>query len=311
MKEFARISRYLAPLASPEGLGLLDDAALIPGPGKRDYAITKDAIVEGVHFLPGTDAGLIAKKLLRTNLSDIAAMGAAPKFYLIAAALPASVDDAWYKGFTAALAEEQEVYNIALIGGDTASTSGPITLSLTMLGEVPRGKALLRSGAKPGDGVYVSGMLGDAALGLQLIKAGKRDAYLENRYHYPEPRMALGIALRGIANACMDISDGLLGDISHICKASGVSATLHADRLPLSDAAKAESITTELAATGGDDYELLFTVPKKKEKKLAALSEKLGLSLTRIGEITEGNGVKLLDEDGKTLDFKQQGWQHA
>ena len=317
MEEFELISRYLMPLATaPEALELADDVAIIPG-ADADQGITKDAIVEGVHFLPETNPALVAKKLLRTNLSDMAAMGATPKFYLVAAFLPRSMDEAWIRAFTEALQWEQEAFEVQLIGGDTVHHDGVLALSLTMLGKVPCGHALRRSGAHPGDMVYVSGTIGDAALGLQLIQngaTGDEAAYLIGRYHIPQPRLVLGQALHGIATSCMDISDGLLGDMEHICKTSRVGVTLHKEKIPLSEAA--QQILAQdpekfgQVATGGDDYELLFTAPEAQKEVIAALAKEHDLLITTIGTVNEGKAVLLLDEANKEISFHSTGFVH-
>jgi len=322
MDEFGLIEKYLAPLAMGHkgALSLLDDAAIISSRKDYELIITKDAIAEGVHFLPGTSPELIAKKLLRTNLSDIAAMGGVPKYYLIAAMLTGDIDEKWIGKFSKSLGEEQKIFGIHLIGGDTIKHSGPLSFSLTMMGEVKKGAALKRSGAKPGDGVYVSGTIGDGALGLKIlrgeIKAGKAgEKYLAGRYHIPQPRLDLGRKLVGIASACMDISDGLVADLGHICIASKVSAIIEKEKIPLSPAAKAILKTVpkfwDSIFSGGDDYELLFTVPVAKEKELQALAPKLGIAITRIGNIVKKTREKIVVlEKHQPLRLKNKGYSH-
>ncbi|MGH6900683.1 MAG: thiamine-phosphate kinase, partial [Geminicoccaceae bacterium] len=240
--EFAFIARRLRPLATAEGaLGLADDAALLdPAPG-RQLVLAKDAMVAGVHFLGDDPPAQIARKLLRVNLSDLAAMGAAPLGYLLALARSKEIADVWLGEFCAGLAADNAEFAIPLLGGDTVATPGPLTLSLTALGEVPKGAALLRGGARPGDDIWVSGTLGDAALGLEALQGkldvtGEARAYLIERYRLPRPRLALGQALRGTASAAIDISDGLIADLGHVLEVSEVGAELHADALPLSPA---------------------------------------------------------------------------
>src|SRR5438105_7473611 len=267
--EFGRIRRFFAPLAGPGGLGLTDDAALIDcSPGHR-LVVTVDAIVEGVHYLPDDPPDLVARKLLRVNLSALAAMGARPLHYLLATALPASLGDEWVARFAAGLAEDQRVFGVALLGGDSVATAGPAVLSLTALGEVATGAEIRRSGARPGDRVWVSGTIGDAFLGLQVLRGGYPGlapadrAALTRRFQLPEPRTALGPRLAGIAHAMLDVSDGLLADLGHICEASQVGASVALSALPLSSGARrlaaADPGVTVRLATGGDDYELLFT----------------------------------------------------
>ena len=242
--EFARIARFFAPLALPGGLKLRDDVALIAGPRGEQYVLKTDAIVEGVHFFPDDPPGDVARKLLRVNLSDLAAKGATPVGYLLTMALPKSRGDRWLAAFSRGLAADQRKYAIGLFGGDSDATRGPVVLSLAAIGRITKDRAVLRSGARPGDVVYVSGTLGDAAFGLaalkgqlqQLAPAARR--YLVRRYRLPEPRLKLGKRLVGTAHAAADISDGVVADLGHICKASGVGAIIEAARLPLSAAAR-------------------------------------------------------------------------
>jgi thiamine-monophosphate kinase len=314
--EFEFIARRLRPLATaPGALDLTDDAALLdPSPGQQ-LVLAKDAMVAGVHFLEGDPPGQIAQKLVRVNLSDLAAMGAAPLGYLLALARAKEISDQWLAEFCAGLAADNAEFQIALLGGDTVATSGPLTLSLTAIGEVPRGKALLRSGAAPGDDLWVSGTLGDAALGLKVLRgelelaADARD-YLIERYRLPRPRLALGQALRGIASAAIDISDGLLADLGHVLETSAVGAELHADQLPLSSAAQDLPAARDAALAGGDDYELLFTAPSERRSEIDALARRLDLALTRIGAIRGEPGLSVLDEAGRALPILKAGWQH-
>jgi thiamine-monophosphate kinase len=314
--EFAFIARRLRPLATAEGaLGLADDAALLDPPPGRQLVLAKDAMVAGVHFLPDDPPALIARKLLRVNLSDLAAMGAAPLGYLLALARPKAITDDWLVEFCAGLAADNAEFEIALLGGDTVSTPGPLTLSLTALGEVPKGTALLRRGAGEGDDVWVSGSLGDAALGLQVLQGrieapAEARAYLADRYRLPQPRLALGQALRGIASAAIDVSDGLIADLGHILEVSGVGAKLRAAALPLSPAARDVPGARLAALAGGDVYELLFTAPVGRRADIEALSRKLELTLTRIGRIRAEPGLDVLDEAGRLLQLPKAGWQH-
>ena len=314
--EFEFIARRLRPLATARGaLDLTDDAALLdPAPGHQ-LVLTKDAMVAGVHFLPDDPPGQIAQKLLRVNLSDLAAMGAAPLGYLLALARAKEIGDDWLAAFCAGLAADNQEFGIALLGGDTVSTPGPLTLSLTALGEVPVGSALLRRGAGSGDDVWVSGTLGDAALGLKLLQGDLEvgmdaRAHLIERYRLPRPRLALGQSLRGIASAAIDVSDGLVADLGHILEISGVGAEVHAERLPLSTAARDLPGARDAALSGGDDYELLFTAPTKRRVEIEALARRLDLPLTRIGAIRAEPGLRILDEAGRELPVVRAGWRH-
>ena len=298
MDEFGLIARYFAPLATgAEALGLKDDAALLTPPPGMQLVITADALNAGVHFLGTEDPALIARKALRVNLSDLAAMGAAPWRYFLTLALPAATDAAWFERFAAGLAEDQETFGIALAGGDTTATHGPLSLSITALGLVPAGQALTRAGAQAGDYIYVSGPLGLAALGLQQLQSSPSPPphISITAYLLPTPRIDRGIALRGIATACMDISDGLVQDLGHLCAASGVGAEIRAESVPRGAA------SLEQALSGGDDYELLFTLPPE---------HKAPEGCARIGVITQGSGVKVLDGEGNDITPARRGYTH-
>jgi len=320
LDEFARIARFFAPLAAPEGLGLLDDVALIPGPPGEQYVLKTDAIVEGVHFLADDPPFQVAQKLLRVNLSDLAAKGATPVGYLLMTALPKSRDEAWLEQFAAGLAADQKTYGIGLLGGDSVWTPGPATLSVAAIGRIAAGTAVLRRGAKPGDRVYVSGTLGDAALGVLAAKGqdlgigAAATAFLIDRFRLPQPRLNLGSRLVGLASAMMDISDGLVGDLQHICAVSGVAAIVEAERLPLSEAARAalarDPARLQSVLGGGDDYELLFAAPEGAAARLGALSSELGLPVTAIGRIEAGSGVRVLDRAGREIAVKVAGYEH-
>jgi thiamine-monophosphate kinase len=317
--EFGRIHRLFAPLAGPGSLGLTDDAALVDCPPGRRLVVTVDQAVEGVHFRPDDPPDFVAKKLLRRNLSDLAAMGASPRAYLVASALPKSRDDEWVRRFSEGLGEDQRRFGVTLLGGDSTSTPGPIALTLTAIGEVAEGGEIRRAGAQPGDRVWVSGTIGDAFLGLKVLRGGyaqlapEHRAALVARFQLPDPRTELGPRLAGVARAMIDVSDGLLADLGHICEVSRVSAEVELDQLPLSPAARAvvdlDSAQHKLLATGGDDYELLFTAPPEAGAEIANLAHSLGLPITEIGAIAAGEGVRLLD-GGKPLAIKTAGWRH-
>ncbi len=316
------IAELFAPLArgAPEALDLTDDAAVVEVPAGRRLVVTTDMVIAGGHFLADDPPALIARKLLRANLSDLAAMGAAPRAYLLALAVPRGADEGWLRDFAGGLAEDQAAYGIHLIGGDTIATDGPLTASLTALGEVRAGGELRRTGARPGDLVFVSGTLGDAALGLEALRgefpgldaAGRAD--LVDRYRLPQPRLALGERLSGIAHAAIDVSDGLVADLGHICECSKVGAEIEAGRVPLSAAAKAALDAAPslrpLVLTGGDDYEIAFTAGADAAAKVAELSAALGLPLTRIGRIAVGADVRVVDDAGAELSVGSGGYRH-
>jgi thiamine-monophosphate kinase len=318
--EFERIARFLAPLAGPGGLGLADDAALVDCKAGCRLVVTADAIVAGVHYLPEDPPELIARKLLRVNLSDLAAMGARPLHYLLTTALPAELGVEWFGRFAQGLEEDQRGFGIELLGGDSVRTSGPAVLSLTAIGEVAAGMEIRRSGARAGDLVWVSGTIGDALLGLQVLRGAYRDLaaersdYLIRRFQLPDPRVELGQLLSGVARAMIDVSDGLLADLCHICATSNVAAVIELDKLPLSSAAgevigREPELRPHLAAAG-DDYELLFTAPVEAAEAVAALSARLRLPIARIGRIEPGAGVRLVDADGRTIQIDHTGYRH-
>jgi thiamine-monophosphate kinase len=318
--EFERIRRFFAPLAGPGGLGLADDAALVDCPAGQRLVVTTDAIVAGVHFLPQDPPDLVAKKLLRVNLSDLAAMAARPLHYLLTTALPASLGEEWLTGFAKGLDEDQQQFAVDLLGGDSVMTTGPAVLSLTAIGAVGAAMEVRRSGARPGDRIWVSGTIGDAFLGLGVLRGGHprlaadHRAALISRFRVPEPRTALGPELGQIAHAMVDVSDGLLADLGHICETSNVAAVVELMALPLSAAAHtvvaAEPAIRQQLASGGDDYELLFAAPEDADTAITALSARLGLSISPIGRIEPGSGVRLVDADGSTLAVETAGYRH-
>ncbi len=302
MDEFARIATLLRPLAtSPEALNLEDDAAWLQPPAGHTLIATKDALVAGVHFIGDEDPADVARKALRVNLSDLAAMGSDPYGYLLATQLPADLPTEWLARFAEGLRADQAEFSLRLFGGDSVSTSGPIALSVTMLGLLPPGiSPLRRSGAKVGDVLCVSGTLGLGALGLCAIREGLAAPYMRTRYLCPEPRLALGRALRGVASAAMDISDGLVQDAGHLARASGVGIAIDAALLPLSTSGDfSDEACLRAALCGGDDYELLFTLPPD-----AALPQ----GVTKIGRVIHGVEVSLLHSPWEVAEL--QGWNH-
>lgn len=316
MDEFFVIRKHFAPLASalPGAFSLRDDAALIDVPPGKQLVITKDAISEGVHFIGNESPDLIARKLLRTNLSDLAAKGARPYCYFLSAAFKRGLGDAFIAKFAEGLKADQEEFGVHLAGGDTITTQHASQFSLTALGLVPYGQMLKRSGAKSGDLVFCSGTLGDGALGLLAAQGKLESEFLSNRYHLPQPRLTLGKALRGLATASMDISDGLVQDASHMATSSNVGIELRADTLPLSAAAKlalaAQPELFTLVMTGGDDYELLFTAPEEKRGDIIFAAKNAGTPITEIGRVVEGAGVHVLDEMGADITPSRTGYSH-
>jgi thiamine-monophosphate kinase len=309
--EFGLIARHFRPLAGPGGLDLLDDAALMTPPPGRELVLTADAMVAGVHFLPDDPPDQIGQKLLRVNLSDLAAMGAAPLAYLMTVSAPRATPDGWFACFAAGLARDQTRYGIMLLGGDTTSTPGPISLSLTCIGHVAPGQAIRRRGAMPGDEIWVTGTIGDGALGLAALQGrlADPDGVLTARYRLPQPR--LGLLRQGLVHAAMDVSDGLVQDLGHLARAGGVRALLDAVAVPLSAAARAAGPAwLEVCLTGGDDYELLIAAPAASAAPLQAAAASLGVAIVRIGRFVAGDGVRVQDAAGAEMALPAAGWSH-
>ena len=319
--EFELIGRFFdRPARDPDViLGVGDDAAVLRVAPGHELVLAVDMMVEGRHFLPGTDAEGLGHKVLAVNLSDMAAMGARPRWALLAGALPDS-DAAWLEAFSRGLFALADAHGVALVGGDT--TRGPRNLCLTIAGEVPAGQAIRRAGALPGDDVWVSGELGGAMLALAALQgrttlAAGQLAPLRRRLERPEPRVALGIALRGTASAMLDVSDGLTGDLGHILDASGVGARIDLDRLPCAAplAARRTGAERELALgcllAGGDDYELLFTARNAARDRVAAIGREVGVPVARIGKVTPREaGLVVRGEDGTPLATLPRAFDH-
>jgi thiamine-monophosphate kinase len=323
--EFETIARLLRPLArAPEALGLADDAAAIPSRPGQDLIVSKDAMVAGVHFLAGDPLDLVARKLLRTNLSDLAAKAAEPYGYFLAVAWPQGTGWAERERFAAGLAEDQGRFGLTLLGGDTVSTPGPLTLSATILGWTDSGAMIRRSAARPGDRVLVSGTIGDGWLGLKAARGElggiiPREAaeWLAGRYRLPEPRLELREVLRARASAAADVSDGLIADAGHIARASGVRLRLDLGRLPVSEPASRwldrqpdRGPALGALAAGGDDYEIVLTAAPAHARPLIAEAEAAGVALTEIGEAVDGEGTAILFE-GRELALGRTGWRHS
>ena len=317
------IARFFQPIAThPGALALSDDAAFLTPPPGCDLVLKTDAIIGGVHFFADDAAHTVASKALRVNLSDLAAKGASPLGFLLSLALPKDIDDAWLADFANGLRGDAVLFGCPLFGGDTDRTPGPITISIAMFGSVPEGSMVRRAGAKPGDRVFVSGTIGDAALGLKVRQGAGADwklspaqrAHLLARYLLPQPRNALAEAVRLHASAAMDVSDGLAGDFAKLVRVSGVAAEIEVARVPLSDAAQAviaaEPAMIEPALTGGDDFEIVCTVPAAKADSFRAAAQAAKVAVTDIGQISAGEGARFLAADGKVLSFKRASFSH-
>jgi thiamine-monophosphate kinase len=313
--EFELIARHFTRPATNAILGVGDDAALVDVSNGMDLAVSVDTMVSGTHFFPDVNPENLGHKALAVNLSDMAAMGAMPYWAMLALTLP-SVDHDWLAAFAKGFFDLAQEFNVSLIGGDT--TRGPLTLTVTIMGEVPAGAALRRNGAKAGNDVWVSGYIGDAALAV-AHRHGKlvlsEDDYHEAvmRLYEPTPRVGLGQALRGMATAAIDVSDGLIADLGHICRLSGVGATVDLPAIPLSPIG-ARHLSSEAGRTaivaGGDDYELCFTAPANARESIAELTDMLGIPLARIGQIRRGKGVSLHGSDGKPMKIDGRGYDH-
>jgi thiamine-monophosphate kinase len=320
--EFALIAKLFAPLSAnhPGAFSLTDDAASLNVAAGEDLIVTKDMLVEGVHFLRDDPADLIAKKALRVNLSDLAAKGAQPRNYLLGLSLAPWIGNEWLTRFAAGLADDQKRFAVALSGGDTTATPGPLTLSVTAFGTVPAGRMIRRRGARPRDAVFVSGTIGDAGAALAVLKGEGTSlpdfdrSALISRYQLPEPRVGLGRMLLGVATSALDVSDGLLADLGHIAKVSDVRIAIDAAKIPVSRAVRAlwgqgqdEALR---AATSGDDYEIAFTAPAASRARLEEISRLSGVELSEIGEVEAGTGAHLLDEKGNAITIPRAGFTH-
>jgi thiamine-monophosphate kinase len=318
------IARYFAPLAShPGALGLRDDAALFKPPTGYELVITTDAIVAGTHFFPDDPPETVARKALRVNLSDLAAKGAEPAAFVLTLGLPDSRPQ-WLEAFVGALGDDAKAYACALLGGDTVKTAGPLFVSITAFGTLPRGTMVQRSGAKAGDLIMVSGTIGDAALGLQIQRETapaewkpdrKASDYLVSRYWVPQPRTALATAVRAHASAAMDVSDGLAGDLAKLCRVSGVSAEVEVSNVPLSPAAQSAlrdaPALLQTILGGGDDYEILCAVPPDKADVFRAAAASAKVAVASIGRIVAGTAPpRFRDENGTDAEVGQRSFSH-
>ncbi|MDR6769026.1 thiamine-monophosphate kinase [Acidovorax delafieldii] len=322
MGEFDLIARYFTRPVRKAALGVGDDCALIaPAPGMQ-LAVSSDMLVEGRHFFADVDPEALGHKALAVNLSDLAACGAKPLAFTLALSLP-RVDEAWLAGFSRGLLALADAHGCELVGGDT--TQGPLNICITVFGEVPTGQALLRCGARPGDDIYVSGTLGDARLALESLLGhialpAEVLARARQRLERPTPRVALGLALRGVASSAMDVSDGLLGDLSHILKASGVGARIDTSLTTDLIAEKTYSTSAsgvfdakllhQCTLAGGDDYELAFTAPPARRDAVAAASQASGTPVTRIGTVLAEPGLQLVDAQGQVVENRYASFDH-
>ncbi|MGV3655083.1 MAG: thiamine-phosphate kinase [Noviherbaspirillum sp.] len=317
LSEFGLISRYFNRALPPDPrlvLGIGDDCALLAPAAGMQLAVSSDMLVEGRHFFPQADPARLGHKSLAVNLSDLAAMGAKPLGFTLALSLP-QADEAWLQAFSDGLFRLAEEHECFLVGGDT--TRGPLNICITVFGEVPAGQALRRDAARADDDIWVSGGLGDARLALAglrqeiLIDSATIEA-CQGRLHEPAPRVALGCALRGIAHAAIDISDGLVGDLGHILERSGKGAVLDADAVPAGPALEAQppELRRRFALAGGDDYELCFTAPRSRRGAVRAAGQAAGVPVTRIGHVTSGPGLRLVDGAGAPLDPAPDAFDH-
>ena len=324
--EFELIERYFAPIAAPGAFGLLDDAACVTVPPGHDLVVSKDMLVADRHFFSHDPPALIAAKALRVNLSDLAAKGATPIGFLLGLALPEDWHVEWLEQFAAGLASDAAQFRVPLLGGDTVKAHGGMTLSITVLGSVPTGRMVRRTTARDGDVLYVTGTIGDAALGLHLLRKPLPDwatslddvqrHFLIDRYHRPQPRNNLAATILAHASAGMDISDGFVGDLEKLLSAAGLSATLDLADIPFSDAAsQAIAVDPSLVATaltGGDDYEVLLAIPPAEEATFVEAARKISLRLTRLGGAVKGGDKPLTirDQSGQAVPFDHGSYAH-
>jgi thiamine-monophosphate kinase len=315
MSEFDLIKRFFTRTTPGAVLGVGDDAALLRVGSGMELAVSTDMLVGGTHFLPDADPFLLGHKTLAVNLSDLAAMGAQPRWATLALSLPYA-DEAWLQKFSEGFFALADQYGVELVGGDT--TRGPLNLCVTVMGEIPQGAALRRSGAQAGDDIWVSGRLGDAALALAHLQGKVQLSAADfsscaSALHQPMPRVALGLALRGVAHSAIDVSDGLLADLGHVLESSQAGAEVLFDRLPVSSSLRsylAQAMGTHCILAGGDDYELCFTAPAAHRSAVETISHRLNLPLTRIGAIVSGNGCTVRAADGSTINIGESGYDH-
>lgn len=321
LSEFDRIRKFFAPLSAsyPGAFGLKDDCALL---GKANYVVTTDTMIESVHFIGDEPAAMIAKKLLRCNLSDLASKGALPLYYTLNITSTSAQDDAWFAQFTNGLAEDQAIYGLTLIGGDsTYAEKGLLSLTVTMFGTLADPTmAPIRAGAKAGDLLCVTGLIGEAAMGLRVANhtlqasVQSQKAWLD-AYRLPQPRTQFGQHMNGLWHACLDVSDGLVQDAGHLAAASSLAIDIDALKIPISAATRQllsdGQIKLEDVVAGGDDYELLFSLPPTRLQQVQEIARTLALPVSVIGVCRQGSGVRLLDEQGGQMQLSRMGYQHG
>ncbi|MBI1329330.1 MAG: thiamine-phosphate kinase [Alphaproteobacteria bacterium] len=317
--EFELIAQLFAPLATdPGAYGLRDDVALLAPPAGQDLVLKTDAIVEGVHFFAADPADLVAQKALRVNVSDLAAKGATPTGYLLSLSIPQQTSMPWLTAFAEGLARDQKAWGISLLGGDTTATPGPVTISISMIGTVPRGEAIRRAGARPGDLVFVTGTIGDAGGGLEILRGGgaqlSDDArtFLISSYRCPSPSPEFGARLRGIASASLDVSDGLMADLGHVAEVSDVRIVVDSAQVPLSEALEKlwGKGVVQRAVVAGDDYQIAFTAPQSSRNAIFAAARDCGVRVSEIGRVEQGSGTGLLDRAGNLISLSEAGYTH-
>ena len=318
--EFQIISDFFSPLVKEKSsFSLLEDAATLCTGEEDEFVISTDMLVSGIHFLPYDKPQDIACKSIRVNISDVISKGARPKYYFLSIALPNDLGDDWIESFSIGLSHEQKIYDISLMGGDTVSTKGPLTINIVCFGIIKKNKMIKRSGAKAGDNLYVTGEIGSSRVGLEIIEENiyvndHHKDYFLNKYRFPSPRHELGPKLVDIASSSIDISDGLISDLNHICKASNVGAKLNYFSIPKSGFIGALSISenkmNDILLNGGDDYEILFTSKTANHEKILNLSKSFGVNITKIGMIEDGKGIEIFDENYQKIDTILDGYKH-
>jgi thiamine-monophosphate kinase len=315
-QEFAIIERYfksLSNLSQHENtviIGPGDDCAVLRVPDDMELCVSTDTLLEGVHFLPNSQAKVVVSRTMGANLSDLAAMGATPYAFLLAMTFPEARED-WLEEFSMTLSEIIERHQVPLVGGNLSK--GPLSLTVTIMGTVPPGSAIKRSGASVGDDIYVTGTIGDAAQGLALLRKGEVDGFLVDRYQFPDARIVAGQRLRGLAKSLIDISDGLVAEIGHLAETDALGAEIAARELPLSKElveSAGQDRAVRMALFSGDDYELCFTAAPADSDEIKAVADSLGLPMTRIGVVTDGGKIIIRDDKGKPMKFGSAGYEH-